>query len=106
MNDGLSGAAVWFGVKHGTLVAGFCGALVSLSFLPTLSPIAKATSVGSGFAFAVFVGDGIVGYLDVGERIGHAIVFATGALGLSIVPAALEALKRVPEDIRRKFGGQ
>lgn len=106
MSDGLSNAALWLGIKHGTLVAGFCGALVSLSFLPGMSSAAKVCSVCSGFVFAVFVGDGIADYVDAGERIGHAIVFATGAIGLSIVPAAVDALKRVPEDIRQKFGGK
>lgn len=106
MSDGLSNAAVWLGIKHGTLVAGFCGAMVSLSFLPSMSPVAKLASVASGFVFAVFVGDGIADWINAGDRIGHAVVFATGAVGLSIVPAAIEALRRVPEDIRQKFGGR
>lgn len=106
MSDGLSNAAVWLGIKHGTLVAGFCGALVSLSFLPGMSSAAKITSVCSGFVFAVFVGDGIADYFSANDVVGRAIVFGTGAFGLSIVPAAIEALKRVPEDIRQKFGGK
>lgn len=84
-----------FGVSVSTLLAGFAGALIALSFLPPYKTWrGMAAAVAAGTLIAAFSEPLIAHYLDAPAKLHQAIAFLVGLAALSVIPLAFKA---VPE---------
>ena len=82
------------GAKKAVIVAGFFGALVSLSFVREASTwCGKVTLVACGFAGACYGAPALAEWMDVGTRVENGLAFAMGLLFMSLAGAIVGAIK-------------
>lgn len=83
--------------KYGAVIAGFVGAILSLSFLKGLTRKEAVVAVLTGFASSVFTTPFVVAYFglpsDVESRYG--VAFLIGLLAMNLIPAVKAALERI-----------
>lgn len=96
------------GLKYTTLLGGFLGALVSLSFISELNWSARVSAVLTGTATAAYATPVIVGYLAVGPAAENGIGFLLGLTSMNLVPAVLAASRwlrcNVGRLLSKRFG--
>lgn len=84
-----------FGASVSTLLAGFAGSLVALSFLPPYKTWrGMVVAVVAGTLIAAYSEPLIAHYLSAPPKLHQAIAFLVGLVALSVIPLALQA---VPE---------
>lgn len=89
-----------FGVKLFSLIAGFAGGVVSLSFVKTLTKTQSALAVFTGAVTAAYSTPVITHFLTVGPEYESSVAFFVGLTAMNIVPGVVElsrAFKRNPE---------
>lgn len=83
--------------KYGAVIAGFVGAILSLSFLKGLTRKEAVAAVLTGFASSVFTTPFVVAYFglpgDLESRYG--VAFLIGLLAMNLIPAVKAALERI-----------
>lgn len=84
----------WLGLKWGSVVGGFVGAMCSLKLFADLAPWKRVTTVLFGWAMASFITPLIVEWVGMNERHLVSVGFLVGLLGLSI---AYNVFKAIPE---------
>lgn len=98
-----------FGVKLATIVAGFVGAVVSLSAIPPLSKGAAFLAVITGMATAVYLTPVVAHYLSMTSEMQNAAAFFLGLTAMHIIPGLLAVGQRFRDDpfsiLRRPGGG-
>lgn len=104
----LSHEATVFGLKLGTIVAGFAGGVVSLTYLRGLSTVQSVLAVFTGLTFAVYITPLLFAYFfaDGGRSdIEHAIAFVLGLTAMNIIPGIIklsEIFKNNPQIIFKR----
>ena len=95
MDPTTAGSAVL--AKYGAVIAGFVGAILSLSFLKGLTRKEAVVAVLAGFASSVLTTPFVVAYFglpsDVESRYG--VAFLIGLLAMNLIPAVKAALERI-----------
>jgi len=100
----------YFGVKIASLVAGFLGASVALSYMPTLTWLQMLAAILAGASVAAY-GEPLVSYaLDVPGQVQPAVAFFVGLGGMTIGAGVIKFAGSLPEIakgwIERRKGGQ
>ena len=99
--------ATLLGIKAWTLVAGFAGGVVSLSFIKALTVTQGALAVFTGVASAVFLTPAIMLYLwpaQTDPRLEYGVAFIIGLTAMNIIPGIInlsEIFKRDPRSFLR-----
>lgn len=82
-----------FGMRIWALVAGFAGAVVSLSFVQGLSPRQAAVTVGSGWLASAYLTPLGVQYLSLPQSVENGSAFIVGLCGMSILGGLFKAAR-------------
>lgn len=102
MNDNF------LGLKLATIVAGFVGAVVSLSVIPPLSKSAAFLAIVTGMATSVYLTPVVSHYLSLTGDLQNAVAFFLGLTAMHIIPGLLAMGQRFRDDpfsILRRLGG-
>lgn len=95
MDPTTAGSAVL--AKYGAVIAGFVGAILSLSFLKGLTRKQAGAAVLTGFLSSVFTTPLVVAYfglpVDVESRYG--VAFLIGLLAMNLIPVLKSVLERL-----------
>lgn len=83
------------GLKKGALISGLAGALVSYRFFRDLPLEDRAITIACGLPAALYVGPLISEALGMSERSEMGITFLTGALGISVLSAAVKSMPEI-----------
>lgn len=86
-----------FGVKVASLVFGFLGSALSLSYAKEMSRRQAATAVAAGTIIAVAVEPLVLHYLALPPVLGRAVAFVLGLVAMRLVPAVLSLTDRVKD---------
>lgn len=90
------------GLKWGTMVAGFFGALVSLKFIEGLTIWQRATTVLTGTIVSAYVTPVLITYLEVSPKLEGGGAFLCGLFGMSFTGAVIKAMPDWMEALRKK----
>jgi hypothetical protein len=99
--------AGYFGVKYATLLAGFAGGVVSLSYMRELSRLQMVLAVVTGALLAGYLTPLAQHWISMPNEVENGVAFLLGLTAMNIVPGFLrlaERFKNNPEDIFK--GGQ
>lgn len=100
--------ATLLGVKAWTLVAGFAGGVVSLSFIKALTPAQGALAVFTGGASAVFLTPVAMHYAwptQTDPRLEYGIAFIIGLTAMNFIPGIIKLSEIFKRDPRSFLGG-
>jgi hypothetical protein len=89
-----------FGVKFASLIAGFAGGVVSLSYLRELSRGQMMLAVAAGSLTAGYITPGVLHYIAFPPELENGIAFLIGLTAMNVVPgfiALAERFKNSPE---------
>jgi len=100
MSDPIS-VGGFLGLKYTTLLGGFLGALVSLSFVSELSLLARFSAVLTGTATAAYVTPVIMTYWNVGPPAENGIGFLLGLTSMNLIPAVIGVSRWLRDNARR-----
>lgn len=96
------------GLKLSTLLGGFMGSLVSLSFVAGLGMWGRTTAVFTGTVTAAYVTPVVVSYWGVGSAAENGLGFLIGLTSMNLIPAIINASRWVRCNIKsiiaKKFG--
>lgn len=94
------------GIKTGTLIAGFVGAVVSLKLVDgNLSTMQRFTTVAAGAAVAAFAAPGAVELLALSPKLENFVAFLLGLFGMAIAGAAMNAIPSWVNGLKAKLPG-
>lgn len=82
-----------FGVKIGTLIAGFAGGVVSLSFLSGLTTGQSLLAVFTGLASAAYITPVVIHYIfytTPNLQVENGIAFVVGLSAMNIIPGIIK----------------
>ena len=91
----------FLGLKYTTLLGGFLGALVSLSFVTELGLWARLSAVLTGTATAAYVTPVIAVYWAMTPAAENGVGFLLGLTSMNLVPAVINASKWVRCNVKR-----
>ena len=96
------------GLKYSTLLGGFMGALVSLSFVSGLGAWGRVTAVFTGTITAAYLTPRVTLYWGIGPAAENGLGFLLGLTSMNLIPAFLGAsqwLRRNTKEIlAKRFG--
>lgn len=99
-----------FGIKVAWIVAGFFGAVCSLSFLPSMNLWQRITAVCVGSCSATFLGPAVAEVANASDKGTAAIIWVIGLIAMGAMPAFFAVAATVPKDLwdiaRKKLGGE
>lgn len=95
-----AGALGALGLKVATLVAGFAGAVVSLSYLTQLSALARFLAVVSGTLTAGYSEPLVSQWWGLTGPASNAIAFLIGLTSMNLVPAVVRGSEWVRDNAR------
>ncbi len=100
MADGSSVGAVAsaLGLKYATLVAGFAGGVVSLSYLRELTRMQSGLAVVTGTLVAGYLTPVIGHYMDLSAVLENGVAFGVGLTSMNIVPGLLHLSEKFRDD--------
>lgn len=101
--------ATLLGVKAWTLVAGFAGGVVSLSFTKALTPTQGALAVFTGVVSAVFLTPMVMHCAwptQTDPRLEYGVAFIIGLTALNFIPGILKLSEIFKRDPRSFLGGR
>lgn len=106
--DALNSFLASLGLKHGAVVGGFLGALVSLKFIEDIASWSwgkRITTILAGAAVAAYSTPLTVEVLQLTPKAEGAIAFIGGLFGMSLAGAIMKAIPAFVETAREKWGG-
>lgn len=82
----------WFGIKLATLVAGFAGGVVSLSFLRDLTIPQGVLAVFTGVASAAYLTPVVMHYVfsATSPQLENGVAFAIGLTAMNLIPGVIK----------------
>lgn len=83
-----------FGMKFATLIAGFAGGVVSLSFVKELKPVQALAAVAVGTVSAGYLSPAVLAYFELPAAIENAAAFLVGLTAMNIIPGILSISNR------------
>lgn len=83
-----------FGLKYASLIAGFIGGLVSLSFVRTLTKVQMGMSVLVGSVCAGYLTPLGVQYFHFTSEVENGIAFLVGLTAMNLIPGFMNLTKR------------
>jgi Na+/proline symporter len=86
------------GIKGATVVAGFAGAVVSLSFVKQLSKKQMILSVLVGSVTATYLTSFLLAWLDLGQAAQNGAAFIIGLTAMNIIPGILKLTEWLCQD--------
>ena len=101
--------ATLLGMKAWTLVAGFAGGVVSLSFIKALTPTQGALAVFTGVASAVFLTPMAMHYVwptQTDPRLEYGVAFIIGLTAMNFIPGIIKMSEVFKRDPRSFLGGR
>lgn len=104
----ISHESAIFGIKLGTIVAGFAGGVVSLTYLRGLSTVQSILAVFTGLTFSVYITPLVFSYFfenSMNTPLENAIAFVLGLTAMNIIPGVLklsEIFKNNPQIIFKR----
>lgn len=102
-------ASSLFGVKLASLVAGFAGGVVSLSYLKALTRWQMLLAVATGSLTAGYITPAVLHYIAFPTELENGIAFLIGLTAMNIVPGFISLADRFrqnPQMIIRKGDDQ
>ncbi len=97
MADPQNAADSIAGIKYATLMAGFLGSVISLSYTKELTRFQMGCGVMSGTIVAVYAAPLALHYINVPDTLERAIAFFTGLAAMRGVPALLNLVDRLKD---------
>lgn len=88
----------FLGIKYLTLLAGFAGGVISLSFVRSLTPWQMPFAVLAGLCTAAFLAPAMSEYFKWSANIEAALGFALGITAMSVVPGIIALAEKFRED--------
>jgi hypothetical protein len=99
MAEPTSGAAAgYLGVKFASLLAGFAGGVVSLSYLRQLTPLQMALAVLAGTFMAGYLTPLAQHWIGMPDEVENGVAFLLGMTAMNLVPGFLRLSERFLED--------
>ena len=96
------------GLKLSTMLGGFMGALVSLSFVAGMGIIGRATAVFTGTVTAAYLTPVVVAYWGIGPAAENGLGFLIGLTSMNIIPGLIAAARWIQCNanriMARRFG--
>jgi hypothetical protein len=92
MDNPSSAVESLLGVKSATLVAGFIGAVVSLSYNRPLNRVQMLVAVLVGTATAVYGAPLALHYLGLSENMERPVSFFIGVVAMRAIPAIMDRI--------------
>ena len=106
VSTAVAGGAL--GLKYSTLLGGFIGSLVSLSFVSGLGTFGRVTAVFTGTMTAAYLTPMVVSYWAISPAAENGLGFLLGLTSMNLIPAFLGAsqwLRRnTKELLSKRFG--
>lgn len=86
MDPTSAGSAIL--IKYGAVIAGFVGAILSLSFLKNLTRTSAFVAVAVGFFSAFFLTDFVIAYFELrgGNDARNGVAFLIGLMAMNLIP--------------------
>lgn len=100
--------AAWLGIKLATLVAGFAGGVISLSFIKNLNTQQGLLAVGTGVASAAYGTPLAIQYAFSGVSsvpLENGIAFVIGLTAMNTIPGLIRLSEIFKRDPRSFLGG-
>ena len=100
-------AGSYLGVKVASVVAGFAGGVVSLSYLKPLTKSQMLLAVATGALIAGYITPAVLHYITFPSELENGIAFLVGLTAMNIVPgfiAIADRFRQNPEGFIRKKG--
>lgn len=94
----MTGPEELLGIKFATLIAGFCGTLVNLSFCSTMGCIRIAIFLLTGMVTAVYIPPLLIDYGVFSVKAETGLGFLFGMLANQIMPGLLKFAKSKSEN--------
>ena len=91
------------GLKHGAVIGGFIGAVISLRFIEGLNAWQRATTVISGTVISAYVSPLAIEYLMLSAKLENGLAFLCGLFGMSLTGAIMKAIPEIVSSVREKF---
>ena len=91
------------GLKYGSILGGFLGALVSLKFIEDLSFTSRATTVFAGTAVSAYLSPTLIIWLEMSSKLEGGIAFLCGLFGMSFTGAVIKAMPDLLTALKEKF---
>lgn len=91
-------ATTFFGIKYASLLAGFAGGVVSLSFVRQLTKKQMILSVIVGAICAGYITPLVIQYFHFTSEVENGAAFLVGLTAMNIVPGFLNVTKRWRDD--------
>ena len=88
----------FLGVKLATLVAGFAGGIVSLSFVKQLTPLAGILAVFTGMVAAGYGTPALLYYVSLPAEMQYFSAFVIGLTAMNLIPAILKVSEILRND--------
>lgn len=88
----MDGLSTTLGIKIGSAVGGFLGALVSLKFIEGQSMGQRVSTVFAGTAGATYLAPLVAGWLDTGDKLEAGLAFLIGVIFMSMAGAFIKAI--------------
>lgn len=82
------------GVKLDTAVAGLIGGIVSISFLPNLTPMKAALTIITGAASAGYLTPLVQAYFELEGHFENAFAFLIGFMGMNVLAGLFKLSER------------
>lgn len=92
--DHMAGVPAALGLKYATLVAGFAGGVVSLSYVKELSKIQSVLAVITGSLCAGYMTPVVSHWMEVAPVLENGIAFMLGLTSMNVVPGVLKVSER------------
>lgn len=87
-----------YGVKFATLIAGFAGGVVSLSFVKELKPVQAALAVFTGAVSAGYGTPLVLQYFNLTQAGENGIAFLVGLTAMNLIPGIIKLSERFKSD--------
>jgi CHASE2 domain-containing sensor protein len=98
MNEPLGSIPAALGLKYATLVAGFAGGVVSLSYVKELTRMQAGVAVLTGTFSAGYLTPWAAQYLDVSAALENSLAFGIGLTAINVVPGIIRMSERFRDD--------
>lgn len=106
MAEPTSSAGGFLGLKFSSLIAGFCGGVVSLSYMQSLGTYQRVVAVLTGAASANYGLPVVNHFFDVPGDLQYGVAFVIGLTSMNIIPGIIklsETLRDDPLSILSRF---
>lgn len=104
MHTDIDGVLAPLGLKYATLVGGFAGGVLSLTYVRSLTPVQMLMAVVTGTLSAGYLTPIVAHYVDMVQSLENGLSFIVGLTAMNVVPGIIEMSRAFKENPGRFFG--